>query len=194
MTLLNFVSFCLLAVSGSVLVLAARRILAVIKATELRISESVDAKNIAAAELKVARRDEAQIRSAIDEADAAILAMTKAQNQAEARILRLKASDRMVVNMVDNEWRKFDRFFEATVTNPKMPAFLGRGPGSATGWAEGRAVSGFARSADEFRDRLAARFPAKDGFLLGQVQAKSLLDDDSLLTASRAADASQASP
>ncbi|HYE48857.1 MAG TPA: hypothetical protein VEB20_04655 [Azospirillaceae bacterium] len=175
---MNFFSLCLLAICGAMLVVAARRILVVIKQTERRIAHTVDQKNAVATELRLAKRDEAQIKAAIDEADGAITQMTAANTRAEARIEKLKGAEKLVVNMADNEWRKFDRFFRVTVSNPTMPAFMGRGPGSATGWSEGRVVHGFARSDVDFKERVLRLYPPSAGFVVGEAEMTSLLDDD----------------
>ncbi|QJE73707.1 hypothetical protein HHL28_11940 [Aerophototrophica crusticola] len=173
-TWMNFFSLCALALTGAVLVVSARRIYLVIKATERRLAKTVDEKNAIAADLRAARKEEEQTKIAIEEAESHITLMTKVVAQVEAQVEHLKSQPRRTVNMVDNEWKRFDRLWQVAVMNPSMPNALSRGPGAGEP-GQGRLVYGFARVADEFRNRVAQRYSPSAGFVLSDAEMVDLL-------------------
>ncbi|MFM2041882.1 MAG: hypothetical protein RLY86_458 [Pseudomonadota bacterium] len=173
LTWMNFFSFCALALTGAVLVVSARRVHKVIKATERKIAVTVDEKNALAADLRMARRDETLLKQAITEAEEAITSMTKLNDSAEARIEALKLSDKVVMVMVDQDWRRFDRLWQVPIMNPSMPSAVHSLPGGQPG-ADGRMVHGFARSGHEFRLRVEERYPPRAGFIVGEAEMVDL--------------------
>jgi hypothetical protein len=183
-TWLNFLSLCALAIAGSILSVAARRIYAVIKKTERVISKTVDEKNALSNELRLQRREETQLKQSIEEADAAIALMTRQHEQVEARMVTLKDQPRRTLTMVDNSWRRFDRLFEAHVTNPTIPNALPRNAGGGS-WGEGRLIHGYGRSPDEVRTRIEARYSPASGFIVGEIRMLNLNEDVPPADASR---------
>lgn len=172
-TWMNLASLFALAVAGSTLVMAARRIMRVIRATERKLSRAVDEKNMIAAALRHAKREEAAIRQALEEAEHHIGLMTNVIASAEGRIERLRAQPRRSVTMIDGDWQRFDRLWSVLVTNPALAG--GRQPGG--GWAEGKRLYGFARSGDDLVLRVGRHYHPGDGFIIGEPAIVDLTDD-----------------
>ncbi|WP_119678980.1 hypothetical protein [Indioceanicola profundi] len=172
-TWMHVVSFLALALGGAGMVLSARRLHRVIKRTERRIAAAVDEKNAAAAELRLARRDEAAIRQAIEEAEEAIHGINRSTEEAEQRIEALKRQPKQVIGMADQEWQRYDRLWRVRVMNPSLPSALSRMPGGQAG-EQGRMVHGFARSGLEFKARVEGRFAPSAGFIVGEAEMADL--------------------
>lgn len=172
---MNLISLFALALAGAGLVVAARRIMAVIRQVERKLSRAVDEKNMVAAALRHAKKEEAAIRQALEEADRHIVQMQGIITMAETRIERLRAQPRRVVSMLDRQWNRFDRLWCVMVTNPT----LGGSRGGAGGWADGKTLYGFARSGDDLARRVAAEYPPGDGFLVATPMVVDLADDGS---------------
>jgi ABC-type transporter Mla subunit MlaD len=173
MSFFNIGSLLALAVAGAGLVISARRLLIVIRSTERRLSRTVDEKNMIAAALRHAKREDTAIRGALEEADSHIRQMTDIIAQAESRIERLRAAPRRTVTMLDRQWTRFDRLWSIVVTNPTLAS--GRSGGGS--WNDGKVLYGFARSGDDLRLRAGAQYPPGDGFLLGASSIVDLADD-----------------
>lgn len=174
-TWMNLISFLALALAGSGLVLASRRLMAVIRVVERKLSRAVDEKNMVAAALRHAKKEDAAIRQALEDAERHITQMQGVITMAESRIERMRASPRRVVSMLDRQWNRFDRLWCVTVTNPS----LGGGRGGAGGWADGKTLYGFARTGDDLARRVAADYAPGDGFLVGMPIVVDLTDDGS---------------
>ncbi|AUN32077.1 hypothetical protein [Niveispirillum cyanobacteriorum] len=174
-TWMNLISLFALALAGSGLVMAGRRLMAVIRVVERKLSRAVDEKNMVAAALRHAKKEDAAIRQALDDAERHITQMQGVITMAETRIERLRASPRRVVSMLDRQWNRFDRLWCVKVTNPS----LGSGHGGAGGWVDGKTLYGFARSGDDLVRRVAAEYSPGDGFLLGTPMVVDLADDGS---------------
>jgi hypothetical protein len=172
-TWMNLISFLALALAGAGLVVAGRRLMAVVRHVERKLSRAVDEKNMVAAALRHAKKEEAAIRQALEEADRHITQMQGVTAMAETRIERLRAAPRRVVSMLDRQWNRFDRLWCVTVTNPS----LGGGRGGAGGWADGKTLYGFARSGDDLAQRVAAEYAPGDGFVVGTPVVVDLADD-----------------
>lgn len=163
---MNLVSLLALALAGAGMVMAARRIMRVIKQVERKLSRAVDEKNMVAAALRHAKKEDAAIRQALEEADRHIVQMTGIITMAEARIERLRASPRRVVSMLDRQWTRFDRLWCVKATNPSL-----------SGWTDGKTLYGFSRSGDDLARRVAAEYPPGDGFVIGTPLIVDLADD-----------------
>ncbi|MFV3076425.1 hypothetical protein [Niveispirillum fermenti] len=172
-TWMNLTNLFALAIAGSALVMAARRIMRVIRTTERKLSRAVDEKNMVAAALRHAKREETAIRQALDEADHHISLMTSVIATAEGRIERLRAQPRRTVTMIDGEWQRFDRLWSVLVTNPALAA----GRQSGGGWADGKRLYGFARSGDDLALRVGTQYRPGDGFIIGAPAIVDLTDD-----------------
>lgn len=170
---MNLVSLLALALAGAGLVAASRRIMRVIRQVERRLSRTVDEKNMVAAALRHARKEEAAIRQTLEDAERHILQMSGVITMAETRIERLRVQPRRMVSMVDRQWNRFDRLWSVTVTNPS----LGRSRGGAGGWSDGKTLYGFSRSGDDLARRVAADYPPGDGFVIGTPMVVDLADD-----------------
>ena len=169
----NLISLFALALAGSLLVISGRRMMIVIRQVERKLSRAVDERNMAAAALRQARREEVAIRQALEEAEQHITQMQGVITMAETRIERLRSSSKRVVFMLDRHWNRFDRLWCVKVDNPS----LGNGRGIAGGWADGKTLYGFARSGDDLARRAAAEYPPGDGFIIGATMAVDLTSD-----------------
>lgn len=165
-TWVNLASLFALALAGAGLVMAGRRIMAVIRVVERKLSRAVDEKNMVAAALRHARKEEVAIRQALEEADRHVVQMQGIIAMAETRIERLRASPRRVVSMLDRHWSRFDRLWCVHVANPSLG-----------GWADGKTLYGFSRSGDDLTRRVAAEYPSGDGFVIGAPTVVDLADD-----------------
>ncbi|MFV3129382.1 hypothetical protein [Niveispirillum sp. KHB5.9] len=165
-TWMNLVSLLALAVAGAGMVMAARRIMRVIKQVERKLARAVDEKNMVAAALRHAKKEEAAIRQALEEADRHIVQMTGVITLSETRIERLRASPRRMVSMLDRHWNRFDRLWCVKVGNPSLG-----------GWTDGKTLYGFSRSGDDLARRVAAEYPPGDGFVIGTPLVVDLSDD-----------------
>ncbi|OYQ34230.1 hypothetical protein CHU95_12330 [Niveispirillum lacus] len=163
---MNLVSLLALALAGAALVMAGRRLLAVIRIVERKLSRAVDEKNIAAAALRHAKKEEAAIRQALEEAERHITQMQGIISTSETRIERLRSSPRRVVSMVDRQWTRVDRLWAVKVTNPSL-----------SDWNDGKTLYGFARSGDDLARRVAAAYLPGDGFSVGTPMVVDLSDD-----------------
>lgn len=163
---INLISLLALAVAGAGMVMASRRIMRVIRQVERKLSRAVDEKNMVAAALRHAKKEEAAIRHALEEADRHIVQMQGAIALSETRIERLRATPRRVVSMLDRQWNRFDRLWCSKVTNPSL-----------NGWTDGKTLYGFARSGDDLVRRLVAEYPQSDGFFIGTPMIVDLSDD-----------------
>lgn len=172
-TWMNLISLLALALAGAGLVVAARRIMAVIRQVERKLFRAVDEKNMVAAALRHAKKEEAAIRQTLEDAERHITQMQGVTTMAETRIERMRAAPRRVVSMLDRQWNRFDRLWCVTVSNPS----LGGGRGGVGGWGDGKTLYGFARSGDDLARRVAAEYAPADGFLIGTPQVVDLADD-----------------
>lgn len=163
---MNLVSLLALALAGAGLVMAARRLLSVIRIVERKLSRAVDEKNMVAAALRHAKKEDAAIRQVLEEAERHIAQMQGVIAMAETRIERFRAAPRRVVSMVDRHWNRFDRLWAVKVTNPSLG-----------GWTDGKTLYGFSRSGDDLARRVAAEYPPGDGFTVGTSMVVDLSDD-----------------
>lgn len=169
----NVISLFALALAGSGLVVSGRRFMTVIRQVERKLSRAVDERNMAAAALRHAKKEEIAIRQALEEAERHVTQMQGVTTMAEARIERLRSSPRRVVSMLDRQWNRFDRLWSVKVTNPSLSA----GQGGVGGWADGKTLYGFARSGDDLARRAVAEYPPGDGFFVGTAMVVDLADD-----------------
>ncbi|WP_029013862.1 hypothetical protein [Niveispirillum irakense] len=176
-TWLNIVSLLALAVCGSALILSGRRVMRVIREVERRLSRTVDEKNVVAAALRAGKKESHAIRDAIQEAEAHIEQLQSQSAQAEARLAHLRGIRRRTVNLLDREWHRFERLWCVLVINPSLGRQVGRGPGAGA-WNEGREIYGFARTGEDFRQRLTAHYPPAEGFMTGHVDMIDLAGDE----------------
>lgn len=165
-TWVNLASLFALVLAGAGLVMAGRRIMAVIRVVERKLSRTVDEKNMVAAALRHARKEEAAIRQALDEADRHIMQMQGIVSISETKIERLRAAPRRMVSMLDRQWGRFDRLWCVPVSNPSLG-----------GWSDGKTLYGFSRSGDDLVRRVAAEYPSRDGFVIGTPTVVDLSDD-----------------
>ncbi len=163
---MNLISLFALALAGSGLVMAGRRLMAVIRIVERKLSRAVDEKNMVAAALRHAKKEDAAIRQALEEADRHIVQMQGIITMAETRIERLRATPRRVVSMLDRQWNRFDRLWCVKIDNPSLG-----------GWNDGKLLYGFARSGDDLARRVAAEYSPRDGFVTGTPMVVDLSDD-----------------
>lgn len=177
-TWLNVVSLFALAMGGAALILSGRRVMRVIREVERRLSRTVDEKNVVAAALRLGKKENQAIRSAIQEAENHIEQLNAQAGQVEARLAHLKGLPRRTVNLLDREWHRFERLWCAVAINPSLGRHVGRGPGAGA-WDEGREIYAFARTGEDFRQRLMAHYPPTEGFIVGHVDMVDLAGDES---------------
>lgn len=170
---MNILSLFVLAFSGAAMVVCARRLLRVIREVERRLSRTVDEKNMVAAALRHARREESSLRDAVLEAEQHIQQMSGTITMAEIRMERLRGHPPRQVTMLDQEWNRFERLWAVTVSNPSLAG----GRKGAGLWGEGRTLHGFGRSGDDLRLRVEAEYPPRDGFVLETPVVVDLADD-----------------
>lgn len=163
---MNLISLLALALAGAGLVMAGRRLMAVIRIVERKLSRAVDEKNMVAAALRHAKKEDAAIRQVLEDAERHIVQMQGVIATAETRIERLRASSRRVVSMVDRQWNRFDRLWSVKVVNPSLG-----------GWTDGKTLYGFSRSGDDLAGRVSAEYPPGDGFSVGTPIVVDLSDD-----------------
>lgn len=170
---MNVLSLFILAFAGAAMIACARRLLRVIREVERRLSHTVDEKNMIAAALRHAKREEAALRDAVLEADQHIQQMSGIITMAEIRVERLRAQPPRQVTLLDREWNRFERLWSVTVTNPSLV----RGRKGAGLWGEGKRLYGFGRSGDDLRRRVEAEYPPADGFVIETPVLIDLADD-----------------
>lgn len=169
----NIISLFVLAFSGAAMVVCARRLMRVIREVERRLSRTVDEKNMVAAALRHARKEEAALRDAVLEADQHVAQMSGKITATEMRIDRLRGQKPRQVTMLDREWNRFERLWSVTVTNPSLAA----GWNGSSVWNEGKSLYGFARSGDDLYRRVAQEYPPAEGFVISAPVIIDLADD-----------------
>ncbi len=163
---MNLISLLVLALAGAGFVMAGRRLMAVIRLVERKLSRAVDEKNMVAAALRHAKKEDAAIRQVLEEAERHIVQMQGIIAMAETRIERFRAMPRRVVSMVDRQWNRFDRLWAVRVSNPSLG-----------GWTDGKTLYGFSRSGDDLSRRVVAEYPPGDGFSVATPMVVDLSDD-----------------
>ncbi|MEA1675679.1 hypothetical protein [Nitrospirillum sp. BR 11163] len=171
---LNFMVFIILAVGGAFLAFSVRRILFKIRETERRIAATVDEKNEAAADLRVARQQEEQLAKALEEGEEALREIAAKTEEVRNRMAVLRQAVPRPLNLVSLEWAQGDHLYEAHLRNIVAPRHLGRNVG---GMAEAGVVHGYAPTEADFRALVTNRLANEGGYVISSVLPISLGDD-----------------
>ncbi|WP_114395128.1 hypothetical protein [Oleisolibacter albus] len=167
-TWMNVVSLLTLALTGACLVFSVRRLAKLIKVAEARISKAIDEKNAAAADLRKLRRENDQIKAAIEEADQHLTVLNRRATEMEEAMILLRSQPRLTIRLLDTQWRSQDRLWKVQISNPSLPSAV----------SGGQTLSGYARTRDEFVTRVLHRYNPGDGFVLGPAQPFDLTGPD----------------
>ncbi|ASG19992.1 hypothetical protein [Nitrospirillum viridazoti] len=171
---LNFMVFIILAIGGAFLAFSVRRILFKIRETERRIAATVDEKNEAAADLRVARQQEEQLLQALEEGEEALREIARRTEEVQNRMAVLRQATPRPLNLVSLEWAQGDHLYEAHLRNVVAPRHVGRTVG---GMAEAGVVHGYAPTEADFRALVTNRLASEGGYIISSVLPISLGDE-----------------
>ncbi|MDG3440968.1 hypothetical protein [Nitrospirillum amazonense] len=171
---LNFMVFIILAIGGAFLAFSVRRILFKIRETERRIAATVDEKNEAAADLRVARQQEEQLLQALEEGEEALREIARRTDEVQNRMAVLRQATPRPLNLVSLEWAQGDHLYEAHLRNVVAPRHVGRAVG---GMAEAGVVHGYAPTEADFRALVTNRLASEGGYIISSVLPISLGDE-----------------
>ncbi len=169
----NIISLFVLAFSGAAMVVCARRLMRIIREVERKLSRTVDERNMVAAALRHARKEETALRDAVVEAEQHVREMSGKITMTETRIERLRGQKPRQVTMLDRDWNRFERLWSVTITNPSLAA----GWNGSSLWNEGKSLYGFARSGDDLYRRVEQEYPPGEGFVISAPAIIDLADD-----------------
>ncbi|MEC4591544.1 MULTISPECIES: hypothetical protein [Nitrospirillum] len=175
---LNFMVFIILAIGGAFLAFSVRRILFKIRETERRIAATVDEKNEAAADLRVARQQEEQLLQALEEGEEALREIARRTEEVQNRMAVLRQATPRPLNLVSLEWAQGDHLYEAHLRNVVAPRHVGgHGGRTAGGMAEAGVVHGYAPTEADFRALVTNRLANEGGYIISSVLPISLGDE-----------------